>query len=139
MSAPRTRLLALCLFLGLALVSLSLRHDPNTRAPSPAPRRNSSAPGVAVAPPPRPAPLRTPLPAGAILRFGDGRFQHPGEVVDLTFAAGGAWLIGCGGNAGVSIWDARTGRVVRRLGGGDGADYRRVHLTSDNRILSVVA
>jgi WD40 repeat protein len=59
-------------------------------------------------------------------------------VIDLTFAAGGEWLVGCG-TGGVSIWNARTGRVVRRLGGGDGADYRRLHLTPDNRILSVVA
>ena len=139
MSSARTRLLALGLGASLVFVGLALHFTPGARQPRidpPAP--GGAAPEIAVAPPPRAAALESPLPVGAFRRFGRGGFEHPARVEDLMFAGGGSWLVGCGGSAGARIWDARTGRTVRRFGGGDGVEYRRVILTPDNKILSVV-
>ncbi|OWK37839.1 WD40 repeat domain-containing protein [Fimbriiglobus ruber] len=134
MSAARTRLVVCCLLPGIALVGLT-RERPDLRGRS----ADTADPRIAVAPPPRPAPEEHPLPAGAIIRFGTTRFEACGCVIDLTFAADGAWLIGCGEFAEARIWDARTGGLVRRFGGDDLAQCVRVGITPDNRTLSVVA
>jgi WD40 repeat protein len=157
MSSPRTRYLVLCLLFGGALIGLSRHQAPGPQnpardaTPEPALEPIPGPPelpvvaevirepvGVAVAPEPRPAPVDTPLPAGAVLRFGEQRFRHPAALADLMFAAGGQWLVGCGESGGARIWDVRTGRVVRRFGEDTSARYHRIHLSPDNRTLSVI-
>ncbi|OWK37578.1 hypothetical protein FRUB_06698 [Fimbriiglobus ruber] len=42
---------------------------------------------------PRPAPEEHPLPAGAVRRLGTTWLEAHGYLIDLAFAAGGAWLV----------------------------------------------
>src|SRR5882724_1382439 len=56
-----------------------------------------------------------PLPEGAIARLGSIRFLHTYGVRILTFLAGDKELLGaCGGGA--CVWDAQSGRVLKRYG-----------------------
>ncbi len=72
-------------------------------------------------PPPDNASLETPLPRGAIARLGTTRFR-PGQVVGkMKLSADGKKLLTSGGNDGVMVWDAQTGkRLLRRPLGWEG-------------------
>lgn len=55
-----------------------------------------------------------PLPPGAIMRLGTNRLRHPRyRWVALAFSRDGKHLISCGWHE-VRVWDAATGRLVRR-------------------------
>jgi WD40 repeat protein len=56
-----------------------------------------------------------PLPPGALARFGMERLQHGSPVKALAFSRDGKLVIS-GGKDGVRLWDAATGKEVRRLG-----------------------
>jgi RNA polymerase sigma factor (sigma-70 family) len=78
--------------------------------------------GGAVAPPP--AEAGTPgkesadgLPAPARFRLGEVPFRHGGKVVFVAFAPGGKRLVSAGADGSVNVWDAGTGREVRRFEG----------------------
>ncbi len=55
-----------------------------------------------------------PLPPGAVMRLGTNRLRHPQyRGVAVAFLRDGKHLISCGGYE-VRVWDAATGRLVRR-------------------------
>jgi len=55
-----------------------------------------------------------PLPEGALARLGPQRFRHEGEAAGLSFTPNGKTLLGQT-KSGVILWDAATGRELRRL------------------------
>jgi WD40 repeat protein len=62
-----------------------------------------------------------PLPAGALARFGSLRFQQAGPVWAVAYSPDGKLLASVGqgmsGPTGVVLWDAVTGKELRRLRG----------------------
>src|SRR4051812_29064709 len=53
-----------------------------------------------------------PLPPGAVARLGTVRLRHRGA--DVTFAPDGKCLISYGWDGEVRVWDAASGKLVRR-------------------------
>jgi WD40 repeat protein len=56
-----------------------------------------------------------PLPPGAIVRLGTVRFRHPGSVKRAAFSPDGKMLATSCGTAVIRLWDAATGKELRRL------------------------
>src|SRR5437773_6564095 len=57
------------------------------------------------------------LPAGAVLRLGTVRLRHGSSVKAVAFAPDGKTLASAAWYGAVCVWDAETGREVRRLTG----------------------
>jgi RNA polymerase sigma factor (sigma-70 family) len=57
-----------------------------------------------------------PLPARAVARLGTERFRSDGWISRVTVVPGGKHILGLGGRA-VLMWDAATGKEVRRFEG----------------------
>jgi WD40 repeat protein len=56
------------------------------------------------------------LPAGAVARFGTLRFRHPNlPVRALAYSPDGKRIASAGDRVGIILWDAVTGKEVRRL------------------------
>jgi WD40 repeat protein len=71
--------------------------------------------GLAVAEPDgRTDALGDPLPDGAVARLGSLRWQPIDRVTQLAFSPDGKRLVS-GGDAGLSVWDAASGRELRRV------------------------
>jgi RNA polymerase sigma factor (sigma-70 family) len=79
-----------------------------------------------------------PLPPGVIARLGTLRFRHEGEANALAFSPDGKILAGmCNGN--ILLWDATTGRELRRLKVMvRGRDTRPFDFSPDGKTLAVV-
>jgi RNA polymerase sigma factor (sigma-70 family) len=63
--------------------------------------------------------LTEPLPAGAVARLGTTRFQHGADVNAVAFTADGKGLVSSGFAGTVCLWDAATGRELRRFAAAD--------------------
>jgi RNA polymerase sigma factor (sigma-70 family) len=86
-----------------------------------------------------------PLPAGAMARLGTVRWRHGGLVAALAFADGGKEVVTAGPDGCVRVWDAATGKQLRRLGEERPADpdfdtlLRPAAITADGRVAALVA
>src|SRR5688572_19874060 len=60
-----------------------------------------------------------PLPAGAAARLGSSRFQQGDQVTDLAYSADGARIVTSSWGS-IRVWEASTGRLIRRILGGEG-------------------
>jgi WD40 repeat protein len=63
--------------------------------------------------------LGDPLPPGAVARLGSVRFLHPGDVEALAYSPDGRVLASGSRWTPICLWDAGTGRLLRRLEGHD--------------------
>jgi WD40 repeat protein len=77
------------------------------------------------------------LPQGAIARLGTTRFRHPGTVQFVGYFGRGGFVVTASGASGTHLWDARTGKEVRRLEARTAA--RRVLLSGDGSTLLLVS
>jgi RNA polymerase sigma factor (sigma-70 family) len=57
-----------------------------------------------------------PLPPGAVARLGTIRWRHGSQASVLAFAAGGKEVVTAGPDGLIKVWDAATGKELRRLG-----------------------
>jgi|SRR5579884_14024 len=84
----------------------------------------------------RPADLADdPLPEGAIARLGSMRFRHGHSVSSLTFLPEGKCLLASDWS-GIYIWDAKTGRQLRRIGQDFQTSLRSCSLSADGKRLA---
>src|SRR5262249_18748571 len=60
-----------------------------------------------------------PLPSGAPARLGTIRLRHGGYVSHVAFSPDGKALVSVGGDHSIRLWDPKTGKEIRRLGGKD--------------------
>src|SRR5438128_2441706 len=58
-----------------------------------------------------------PLPRGAIARMGTLRLRHEGSVCAIAFAPDGKVLASGGRDKLITLWEAATGRELRRFAG----------------------
>lgn len=109
------------------------------RAPkpqSPSTTQAAQPPAVQAKNQPRRDRYGDPLPPGAVARFGTVRFRHEGNAQSLVFSPNGeilaAWTAG-----GVILWDAHTGKEIRRLPEITGIPGGRlIDFSPDGRILA---
>jgi RNA polymerase sigma factor (sigma-70 family) len=76
-----------------------------------------------------------PLPEGAIARMGSVRFRHGASVSSVAFLNGGKALLGADWS-GISVWDAKTGRQLRRIGDDFRGSFRTSSLSADGKRLA---
>ncbi|HLJ93719.1 MAG TPA: sigma-70 family RNA polymerase sigma factor [Gemmataceae bacterium] len=75
-----------------------------------------------------------PLPARAVLRLGTERFRHGHSITSLAFADGKR-IVATDASA-TYIWDAATGRQLRRIGGDFETGWRSASLSADGQRLA---
>jgi RNA polymerase sigma factor (sigma-70 family) len=81
--------------------------------------RGAPTPAAPAQPRPEPAARaqepEDPLPLGAVARLGSARLRHEGAVRALAFAPGGKQLASASADKSLRVWDATTGKEVRRF------------------------
>jgi WD40 repeat protein/beta-lactamase regulating signal transducer with metallopeptidase domain len=79
-----------------------------------------------------------PLPDGAVMRLGTTRLRHPWRSSCAAFSPDGR-LLASGGNRSVVLWDASTGKRVRKLEVGSDAqqDSHSITFSPDGKQLAV--
>jgi RNA polymerase sigma factor (sigma-70 family) len=126
-------LIGFALAAGLAVGPILLAASPAAEAPEPS---QAGAPQGQAPPPaagkemPRPATdlHGDPLPAGAVARFGTLRLYLRHGIYGLASSPDGKLLASTGDSEGVILWEATSGKEVRRLSGSY-RGYRSVRFT----------
>ncbi len=77
-----------------------------------------------------------PLPNGAIARLGSQRLRHAGGIALLTFTPDGKRLVSQGSD-GVRVWDAATGKELRRIAPKAGDTWGHSDLSPDGKWVAV--
>jgi RNA polymerase sigma factor (sigma-70 family) len=77
-----------------------------------------------------------PLPAEAISRLGTIRFRHGGFISSIAFTQDGKSLLSCGIWDGIRIWDAASGKQIRRLPIETAGD-RPLSVSPDGKLLAI--
>jgi RNA polymerase sigma factor (sigma-70 family) len=77
-----------------------------------------------------------PLPEGAIARMGSMRFRHGNTVSSLTFLDEGNGLLASDWS-GIYIWDAKSGRQLKRIGPEFQTQFRSCSLSADGKRMAI--
>ena len=81
-----------------------------------------------------------PLPPGAVARLGTVRFRHEGEGQVIAFSGDGKVLASTSKDGLIFLWDAATGKELRRLQPATDSPYRRwvggIAFSPDARVLA---
>lgn len=121
-----TRILYGCLWIGIVVAcSLSLGDHGFSQ--------EKSAPGPIAA---RTDANFDSLPAEARARLGTLRFRNPNGFCSIAFTPDGKRVL-TGGRSGACLWDAATGRVLRRYGEELPQPDQPAHLSPDGRLVAV--
>jgi RNA polymerase sigma factor (sigma-70 family) len=134
--------------LALATVGLGLCfHQAQTDRP---PRTQKAAPGFPIARTESAAPPRQrevggkeprtdrhgdPLPRGAIARLGTLRFRAGGDIEQVAFSPDGRLLVAADNEDAVTVWEAATGKQLRRLAGVTAGGQPGVAFSPDGKVL----
>ena len=77
-----------------------------------------------------------PLPPGATARLGTIRLRHGGYVSHVAFSPDGKALVSVGGDYTIRLWDPKTGKEIRRLGGKDVFYTQSFAFSPDGKMLA---
>jgi RNA polymerase sigma factor (sigma-70 family) len=77
-----------------------------------------------------------PLPAEAIARIGTVRFRHGNDIQGLQFTPDGKELIAHGFREGITVWDATTGRELRKIVPEKLHQIIMISLSADGRLIA---
>lgn len=77
-----------------------------------------------------------PLPAGALARLGTDRFRNSNGFLSLAYTPDGKFLV-AGSWGPAVVWDAATGKVVRRMGAALPGASGPASLSSDGKLAAV--
>jgi WD40 repeat protein len=132
---PKLKFLALALLVGVVTTgAVGYRHSANTDPPSQSEEPKATRPEPA----PKVDHFGDPLPAGAVVRMGTVRFRHGGEIGQVAFSPDSKILAGASRDDSVCLWDARTGKELRRLeNAANGGGEPSVAFSPDGKALAV--
>lgn len=77
-----------------------------------------------------------PLPDGVLARMGSGRMHHPGGVRTLAFSSDGKSIVSAGED--LRVWDAATGKLLRRFDFGKTNGHLSFHCTADGIVCAMI-
>jgi hypothetical protein len=83
----------------------------------------------------QPGSSAVPPPAGVVLRIHTDELRRAGTIYAVAFAADGKTLLSASQDGKTRQWDTGTGRLIRRLGGHEGA-VKAIALTPDGKVLA---
>lgn len=78
------------------------------------------------------------LPAGAVRRLGTTRLRQRSGLIGAVFSPDGKLLATCGWGDSIRVWDARSGRPVRRIHGSMRSETFGVAFSPDGKLLAAV-
>jgi RNA polymerase sigma factor (sigma-70 family) len=111
----RLRAAVLVLVLGLCGIGLAARNSFPPRTPANPDASEPGIPGQGREMKPHLARAGDPLPQGALARLGTLRFRQGTTVTGIAFSPDGKRLLSCSSDDNVNLWDAATGKQLRRL------------------------
>jgi len=77
-----------------------------------------------------------PLPPGAVSRLGTVRFRNADCCNSLDYTPDGKFLVS-GGKGGARVWDASTGKLIRRIGDDLPSSFGQAALSLDGKLIGV--
>jgi WD40 repeat protein len=128
-------LLALFLTVGVLAAGGVLTHQPAAEGPPPVPGQPRPPTAGESELPDR----DDPLPAGAVARLGTRRFRHEGDATSLAFSPDGKVLAAGVSDGAVCLWEAATGKLLRRFDVGAAWQWPGIAFSPDSKRLAVAA